>query len=994
MKWYRPIIFSLIISLCTVIPLSSFSALANVVKNDKQPPQPPASLTAAAKTTTSVSLSWKDAVDNYGIDRYHIYRNGVKVGEVSFGTTYTDSGLMPNSDYRYTVKATDVGKNMSPSTRSLTVRTSAESKQNASMAVLEPRNGMNYNNNITVRTEVYNPLITKLEVYYSRDNLAYSATPIATQNAVVGRSGFFFSLNLTAQPDTTNGKIRIIAKNKSNAVVLTREITGLTKKNTATNLTGLKDGSTLLKNNSNAVLGTRFVVWSKHATKMQVWIFGKSNPGDGRAYKVMDLIKQPNVTLGGFNWVVDAVNDPELTYNGGTYYGLRVWGPNFTPHTEWRPGTEFGFKSDVDKAGNRFNPNKLLSDPYSRAISHDPEMMDKKYISGAGFRQIDSGAIAPKSIVYDADSYKGPQDRRVSVPWQDTVVYEVHVKGYTADKSAGVQNPGTYKGFTERLDHLKDLGITSVEFLPIHESANDIRDSNGGAFWSYMTINFFTPDRKYAVNKAGVAPVHEFKDMVKSIHDAGMEVIIDVVYNHTGEGGLVPNMGITNAPFINFRGIDNISYYSLKPSGSDPSALDSYYDITGCTSTFNVVNPKGEQFIIDSLRYWIDDMKIDGFRYDLASVLGNTIEHGGFKYDKDNSVLSRILKEFPNVKHIAEPWAAGGDGSYQVGNYPGSGTNAWAEWQDKFRDTVRKVVRGDGGHISDLSKRVAGSSDLYQDDGRKPFHSINKVTAHDGFTLNDLVTYSVKQNLQDPPFGPSDGGSNDNHSSDSNGDEVLRAQQVRNFAVHNILSAGTPMILGGDEFRRTQRGNNNAYNLDTIGSWYDWGLKTTNARIYNFFKGLVKLRKDNPVFKRTEFFTGNDQDNDGIPDIQWHGVNYKQPDWGPESRTLAWRLDGSKLETKGPVDGNDFYVIANHYWGKIDFQLPPNTPGKKWYLVADTSTWWAENDGSLKAFNENAGTQVITDGSWTNTWAATFEGSAKYTYGANARSMSIFVEKQ
>lgn len=997
MKLTRMITLTLVIGLTLGLPLGSFSAWANFVRSDKSAPKPPTELASTARTTTSVSLSWKASVDNFGIDRYHIYRNGIKVGEVSFGTSYTDTGLMPNTAYRYSVKSTDVGRNMSFSSRSVTVRTNPENPGSANLSVLEPRTGMIYNNFINVRAEAYNPNIARVEVFYTSENRAYAATPNAFQTAVPGRHLYFFSLNLTSQPDTTTGKIRIVARNAAGNAILTREISGLTKRNTSTNLVGLKDGHTILKNTSGAVLGTRFVVWSKHATKMQVWIYGRTNPANGRAFKVMDLIRQPTPVLGGFNWVVDALNDPSLTYGHETHYGLRVWGPNFEYNTQWRPGTEFGFKSDADKAGHRFNPNKLLNDPYSLAISHDPEMSDRKYWSGAGFRHIDTTAIAPKSVVYDPASYKGGPDNRRFIPWQDTVFYEVHVKGYTADNSSGVQNPGTYKGFAQKLDHLKDLGITSVEFLPIHESANDGRDSNGGNFWSYMTINFFAPDRKYSSDKSAIGPVHEFKDMVKAIHDNGMEVILDVVYNHTGEGGLAPNMGHTFAPMLNFRGIDNLSYYSLKPSGSDPTALDSYYDITGTTSTFNVANPKGAQFIIDSLRYWVEEMKIDGFRYDLASVLGNTIEHGNFQYSK-TTLLTRILNEFPNVKHIAEPWAAGGDGSYQVGNYPGSGTNAWAEWQDRFRDTVRKLVNGVNINptesiIQEYAKRIAGSSDLYEDDGRKPFHSISKVTAHDGFTLNDLVSYNLKQNLQDPPFGPSDGGSDNNHSWDHNGDETLRAQQIRNFALLNTLAAGTPMVLGGDEFRRTQRGNNNAYNLDTIASWYDWTLKSTHARFYNFYKGMLKLRRDNPVFKRTEFFDGKDKDNDGIPDIQWHGVSYKNPDWQAGSRTLAWRLDGSRWETRAPVDGNDFFIAANHFTDKLNFQLPPNNPGKKWFLVADTATWWSENDSSMKTLNENPGTQAITDGTWTNTWAANFQGNASYVYGVNPRSIAIFVEK-
>jgi glycogen debranching enzyme GlgX len=730
-NWSRVFIVSLVFCMALGTSLGSFSALAdNTVKTDKTRPQAPTGLTVSAKTTTSISLSWKEAVDNFGVDRYIIYRNGVRIGEASIVNEYTDTNLMPNRSYRYTVKAYDVGRNMSPSSKTLVVKTNSEPKETAVMRVFEPSSGMTYNNFLTVRAESYSPDVTKVEVYYTDGTKAYPTTPTATQNTVAGRNTYFFSIDLSKQPDTTNAKVRIVAKNKSNAAIATREITNLEKRNLSAKLTNLVDGSTVLKNSAGDTTGTRFVVWSKYATKMQVWIYGKANPKDGRPYKILEMIKQPDVTLGGFNWVADAYNEESMSYGAGIHYGLRVWGPNFTYSTEWRPGTEFGFKADVDKDGNRFNPNKLLNDPYSRIISHDPEMLDKKYFSGAGYRHLDSGSVAPKSIVYDPTLYKGGPDKVKNIPWTDTIFYEVHVKGYTADKSSGVANPGTYKGFAQKLDHLKELGITAVEFLPIHDSPNEGRDVNGGNYWSYMTTSFFAPDRKYSSDQSLFGPIHEFKDMVKAIHDNGMEVILDVVYNHTAEGGTIKGIGVTGAAYLNFRGIDNISYYSLIAGETDKSSnRNDYLNITGCGNTFNVANPKAADFVMESLRFWVEDMKIDGFRYDLGSVLGNVVEHGPFKYDKNNSLLARILKEFPTTKHIAEPWAAGGDGSYRVGDFPGTGTTAWAEWQDKFRDTTRKAVRGDEGMIPDLATRIAGSDDLYKDDGRKPYRRSVRQTA-------------------------------------------------------------------------------------------------------------------------------------------------------------------------------------------------------------------------------------------------------------------------
>jgi glycogen operon protein len=307
-----------------------------------------------------------------------------------------------------------------------------------------------------------------------------------------------------------------------------------------------------------------------------------------------------------------------------------------------------------------------------------------------------------------------------------------------------------------------------------------------------------------------------------------------------------------------------------------------------------VVSAKGQQFIIDSLRYWLEDMRVDGFRFDLSSILGNKMEHGGFEYTRDG-LLTRIYKEFPQAVLIAEPWAIG-DGHYQVGNHPGSivqGDNAWSEWNDKYRTTIRQAVKGDSGVVRDLATRIAGSSDLYEDDERRPFNSINYVVSHDGYTLHDLVSF------------------NSNDSWDSGGDEAVRRKQMRNFFTHLLLSAGTPMILGGDEMSRTQHGNAGAYNQDNLVSWYDWNDMSRNRGMYQFVKTLVHLRNNHPVLKRMDFFNGADNNGDGVQNIEWHGTVYKQPDWAPTSRVLAWRLDGSTVETKAPAD-NDFYVMVNH----------------------------------------------------------------------------------
>ncbi|MFD2672689.1 glycogen debranching protein [Marinicrinis sediminis] len=860
----------------------------------------------------------------------------------------------------------------------------------ASITILEPQTGWHANQFVTVRASVSGSDVTQVEVYYATGSSSYPPTPVAVQQAITGRNDYFFSIDLGSYANTTSGKLRVVAKNASNQSVATAEVTQLKKTNLSTSLGSLKDGAVVLKSGSTTT-GTRFVLWSKHATKAQVWIYGNSDTGTDAPVKVMELIKQNGTVNEGAYWVADVMNDGSTVYGQGLHYGVRVWGPNWPYNSQWRPGTGYGFVQDVDSAGNRYNPNKLLLDPYAKAMSKDPDWSNDIFKTGSANRNRDSAGMMGKGIVYDPSTYNWGSDQPLQTPMKDSIIYETHVRGFTQHASSGVANKGTYKGVTQKVGHLNDLGITAVEFLPVHETINGYNDRNPNNndwdnYWGYSTVSFFAPDRRYSSDQSATGPINEFKDMVKTLHANGKEVILDVVYNHTAEGKTGANNN--EALLLSFKGIDNQVYYSLTADRQN------YMDNT-CCGNFNVAHPKVTQFVIDSLKYWAEEMHVDGFRYDLASVLGNTIQHGGFHYSKQASLLNRIYQELPNSKHIAEPWAIGGN-SYQPGNFPGSidaGQNAWSEWNDKFRDTMRRLVRGDDGQVPDLATRVAGSSDLFGDDGRRPYSSVNKITAHDGFTLNDLVSYNVKNNNQAYPYGPSDGGTDNNISWDTGGNETLRRQQIRNFGTHLMLSAGTPMLLGGDEMRRTQLGNNNAYNLDTVASWYDWNLMSSNQRTYQFFKGIIQLRKDHPAFRRGSFYTGTDHNSDGISDIQWHGVNYRSPDWTTGSRTLAWRIDGAKAETGASVNDNDFYIAANHYWGALTFQLPPNHPGKKWYRVIDTASW-AENAATISNNVDQPGQEdQMTDGTWTNTWATSFAGNSSYQYLVNPRSMVVFIEK-
>ena len=486
----------------------------------------------------------------------------------------------------------------------------------------------------------------------------------------------------------------------------------------------------------------------------------------------------------------------------------------------------------------------------------------------------------------------------------------------------------------EKIPYLKELGITSVELLPIqefdeYENANT-NPRTGGRLknhWGYSTIAFFAPKASYAADRSPGGVVREFKQMVKEFHKAGIEVILDIVFNHTAEGN---EHGLT----LNFRGFDNSIYYILEDQHKQY-----YKNYSGCGNTVNCNHPVVRSLIIDCLRYWVTEMHVDGFRFDLASILGRD-KNGNLI--SNPPVLERIAEDpvLRNTKIIAEAWDAGG--AYQVGSFPGG---RWAEWNDRFRDDCRRFWRGDDYLAASCATRIGGSADLYGDDGRKPYHSVNFVTSHDGFTMNDLVSYNGKHNEEN---GENNRDGSDNNSSFNYGYEgptqnksieKIRNQQVKNFFCSLIFSQGTPMLLSGDEIRRSQRGNNNAYCQDNELSWLDWTCMDTHKEILEFTQKALKLRRKHPVFRRPEFFEGKRHSGpqSALPDISWFGPDGHEPNWEKSNHFLAYRLSGNKHETLDIEDDWDFFVMCNSSTTDVTVTLPPPARGKKWHGLIDTS---------------------------------------------------------
>jgi glycogen operon protein len=601
-----------------------------------------------------------------------------------------------------------------------------------------------------------------------------------------------------------------------------------------------------------------------------------------------------------------------------------------------KPGQLYGYKLKGEfnpSRGMRFNDHKLLIDPYAKALTgkfKNAENLLLAYDPNSPRQDLsmdgrDNTSIVPKSIVVD-DHFEWQEDAPPDIPLHELIIYEVHLKGFTAHRSSGARNPGTYLGFIEKIPYLRELGINAVEFLPLHEFyvEDSLIQKGLTNYWGYNTIGFFAPESSYSTKKSPGCQVREFKTLVRELHRAGIEIILDVVYNHSGEGNEL-------GPTVCFKGIDNPTYYLLSGTPTEPYRY--YMNYSGCGNSLNLANPHVIRFVMDSLRYWVEVMHVDGFRFDLASVLGR--EEGLFQ--KSASFFDAIAQDpvLSRVKLIAEPWDIG---SYQVGDFPLD----WSEWNGRFRDTVRKFGKGDGEQVKDLGWRLTGSTDLYGDDGRSAFNSINFVTCHDGFTLNDLVSYNGKHN--EANLEDNRDGSNDNHSWNSGfegetGDTHvtrLRKQLIKNYFCYLLFSCGTPMILGGDEFMRTQKGNNNAYCQDNEISWFQWEQVNENSDVLDFFKKAVAFQKRCTILQRRKFFLGEDLDVDHIPDLSWFGKDLGKPSWDDSQlRTLCFQLDGG--EEKSQLGDYHLFFILNADFNLQSIRLPQLANGKMWYRVIDTS---------------------------------------------------------
>ncbi|MDR2865266.1 MAG: glycogen debranching protein GlgX [Spirochaetaceae bacterium] len=588
--------------------------------------------------------------------------------------------------------------------------------------------------------------------------------------------------------------------------------------------------------------------------------------------------------------------------------------------------------------GFRFNVNLALFDPFAKALYINSKWDFSDCLSynlndpagDLSYNYNDNFDKVPRCIVVD-DDFDWQGDRPLNYPLRFSVVYETHVRGLTIDPSSGVEHPGTYRGLIEKIPYFKELGITSLELLPVHEfneneimRANPRTDKKLKNYWGYSTVSFFSPKFSYSSDKSPGGQVREFKEMVRELHKAGIEVILDVVFNHTAEGN-------EYGPTFSFRGLENQTYYILNENKRY------YQNHSGCGNTMNCNNPVMLNLIIECLHYWVIDMHVDGFRFDLGSILGRN-QNGQLM---DNPPVLELIAEDPvlrNTKIIAEAWDAGG--AYQVGWFPGG---RWAEWNDRYRDDARKFWRGDANQIRHLATRLSGSADLYLRDGRKPFHSINFITSHDGFTLRDLVSYNSKHN--DENGEDNHDGSENNYSLNYGFEgetlnptiEAEREQQIKNFLTTLILSQGTPMILGGDEFCRTQKGNNNAYCQDNEISWYDWKLLERNAGLFRFTKEIIAFRKRHHAFMRPEFYTGKGGTYNAPPDVSWYNVNGEMLNWEKEDSAFSMRLEGTKADIIADRDDNDFFIMFNASPQDIKFVVPDSGSYEKWRRVIDTA---------------------------------------------------------
>ena len=658
--------------------------------------------------------------------------------------------------------------------------------------------------------------------------------------------------------------------------------------------------------------GVNFALFSEHATSVDLCLFDSV---DAR----QENIRIPMTEHTDLVWHVFL---PEV--RPGQIYGYRVSGP-------YEP-----------KSGMRFNSSKLLLDPYAKAIAGRVEWGDEMfgYVVGDDAEDLtrdfrDDAWGMPKAVVID-NAFDWSGDKRIGRPLVESVIYELHVKGFSKlCPDVPEEFRGTYAGLGSAgaINYLKSLGVNTVELLPVHAHVDDkaLIDRGLSNYWGYNTIGFFAPEARYSSSGDLGRQVNEFKSMVRNLHAADIEVILDVVYNHTAEGN---HLGATLA----FRGIDNISYYRLLPQ--DPRF---YLDFTGTGNTFNLLNTRALQLVMDSLRYWVLEMHVDGFRFDLASTLARDANgvnklHAFFEIIHQDPVLSQ-------VKLIAEPWDVG-EGGYQVGNFP----VLWAEWNGKYRDAIRSFWKGDEGKIGEVAYRLTGSPDLYQHDGRRPYASINFVTAHDGFTLADLVSYNEKHNEANGEENQD--GDNNNHSwnhgfegpTDDAEINTLRARQRRNFLTTLFVSQGVPMLCAGDELGRTQLGNNNAYCQDNEISWIDWTRREQEKDLLEFTRRLIQLRREHPVFRRPKFFQGRRIRGSEIRDVMWFnpgGNEMSDEEWAsPFVRCLGVLLSGDTIDVLDfhgqPIRDDTFLLLVNAHYESISFLLPGQAD-LEWQLILDTS---------------------------------------------------------
>jgi isoamylase len=657
--------------------------------------------------------------------------------------------------------------------------------------------------------------------------------------------------------------------------------------------------------------GTNFAIFSENAEGVELCLFDEN--GDESA--VVPLTERT-----AFNWhgYLPGVGP-------GQRYGFRVHGP-YAP-----------------EAGHRFNPAKLLIDPYAKAIEGPvdedrantlPYVADGSEDADLEPDDDDSAPAIPKSVVIDP-SFDWEGDHRLNIPWSQTVIYEVHVKGFSKLNQAIREDlRGTYAGLAseEAIAYFQDLGITAVELLPVHHIADEgfLHDKGLTNYWGYSSIGFLAPHSEYAATGRCGEQVREFKGMVKALHRAGIEVILDVVYNHTAEGN---HLG----PMLSFKGVDNASYYRLVPD--DPRF---YMDFTGTGNSLNPVHPSVLRLIMDSLRYFVLECHVDGFRFDLASALAREF----YEVDRLSAFFDTIHQDpvLSQVKLIAEPWDVG-PGGYQVGNFP----VLWTEWNGYYRDTVRDFWRSQA-PVAEFAKRFTGSADLYEQDGRRPFASINFITAHDGFTLRDLVSYNEKHNEANQEDNRD--GTDDNRSwncgaegpTDDPAIVALRLRQMRNFLTTLFLSQGVPMLVGGDEFGRTQHGNNNAWCQDNELSWFDWNWDEHQRALYEFTKRVIKLRRDHPVFHRSRFFEGQGSEGADLPDVWWmrpDGRRMTRRDWQRgDAYSMGVFLNGDEIGSRRsngePVRDDSFLLLFNGHYEPVQFKLPTRRFGVRWELVLAT----------------------------------------------------------